>query len=129
APPPCDDDQERKAAEEPGEGRRVVALQRDAWIPLAGGRRRSWPSRQRVDERQDFAMTGRTALVQAAAIGILDLAVSFLARAAHDALAHGGEPDSDVGHDALELEENVAPQVDVARVFRSEMNRDDQRLA
>src|SRR5262249_2913676 len=77
----------------------------------------------------DLAMTGRAALIRAAAIGILDLAVSFLARAADDALADRGEPDGDVGHDPIELEENIAPQIDVARVFRSEMNRDDQRLA
>ena len=74
-------------------------------------------------------MAGRAAFVRAAAIGILDLAVSFLARAAHHTLARGSEPDGDVGHDPLELEENIAPQVDVARVFRNEMNRDDQRLA
>src|SRR5262249_47364788 len=80
-------------------------------------------------ERQDFAMAGRAALVRAAAIGVLDLAVSFLARAADHALAHGGEPDGDAGHDPLELEENIAPQIGVARILRSEMNRDDQRLA
>src|SRR5262249_57110311 len=99
------------------------------WVPgfsspgSGGGGGRT---RQRVDERQDFAMAGRAALVGAAAIGIFDLPISFLARAADDALARRGEPDRDVGHDPFELEENVAPQVDVARVFRSEMNRDDQ---
>src|SRR5215471_9519940 len=129
AQPPRDDDQERKAAEEPGEGRRCVGEQWVTRIVLAGDRRRNGPLRQRVDERQDFAMAGRAALVRAAAIGIFDLAVSFLARAADDALAQGGEPDGDVGHDALELDENIAPQIDVARVFRSQMNRDGQRLA
>src|SRR5262245_66309151 len=129
APPPCDDDQKRKAAEEPGEGGRCVGEQGVARILLARDRRRSWPARQRVDERQDFAMAGRAALVRAAAIGIFNLPVSFLARAADDTLAHGGEPNGDVGHDPLELDENIAPQIDVARVFRSEMNRDDQRLA
>src|SRR5262249_57322553 len=69
------------------------------------------------------------AFVRAAAVGILDLAVSFLARTAHHALAHGGEPNSDLGHDPLELEKNIAAQIDVARVFRSKMNRDDQRFA
>src|SRR5215471_16527021 len=89
APPPCDDDQERQAAEEPGEGRGCVGEQRVARILLARDGRRNRLSRQRVDERQDFAMAGRAALVRAAAIGILDLAVSFLARAAHHALARG----------------------------------------
>src|SRR5262245_39310876 len=89
AQPPCDDDQEREAAEEPDEGGRCVGEQWVTRIVLARDRRRSWPSRQRVDERQGFAMTGRAALVRAAAIGILDLAVSFLTRAADDTLAHG----------------------------------------
>src|SRR5262249_60602178 len=129
APPPCDGDQERKAAEEPGEGGGCVGEQGVAGILVAGDRRRNRLSRQRVDERQDFAMARRAVLARAAAIGILDLAIGFLARAAHHALARGSEPDDDVGHDPLELEENVAPQIDVARVFRSEMNRDDQGLA
>src|SRR5215472_5047134 len=129
APPPCDGDQERKAAEEPGEGGRCVGEQGVARILLAGDRRRSGTSRQRINERQDFAMAGRAALVRAAAIGILDLAIGFLARAADDALSRRGEPDGDVGHDPFELHENIAPQIDVARVFRGEMNRDDQRLA
>ena len=56
-------------------------------------------------------MAGRAAFVRAAAIRIFDLAVSFLARAADHALAHGGEPDGDAGHDPLELEENIAPLI------------------
>src|SRR5215813_11592414 len=58
APPPCDGDQERKAAEEPGEGGRCVGEQGVARILLAGDRRRSGTSRQRINERQDFAMAG-----------------------------------------------------------------------
>src|SRR5207245_5248741 len=99
AQPPCDDDQERKAAEEPGEGGRCVGQQWVARVFLARDRRRNRRSRQRVDERQDFAMAGRAALVRAAAIEIFNLAVSFLARAADDTLAHGGESVGDAGHD------------------------------
>ena len=74
-------------------------------------------------------MAGRPAAVGTAAVGVLDLAVSLVARAADDALAGGGEADGDVGKRALELGQNVAPQVDIARVFRCQMNGDEQRLA
>src|SRR5262249_59988911 len=71
APPPCDGDQERKAAEEPGEGGGCVGEQWVAGILLAGDRRRNRLSRQRVDERQDFALGPPTALVPAARTRII----------------------------------------------------------
>ena len=74
-------------------------------------------------------MAGRTALVRAAAIGVLDLAVGLIACAADDALAGRGEADSDIWNGPLELGENVTPQIDVARIFRRQMNGNEQRLA
>src|SRR5437773_10574101 len=76
-------------------------------ILLPGDRRRIWPSRQRIDERHDFTRAGRATLVRTAAIGIFDLAVSFLARAADDALARRGEPDGDARHGPLEFGEHI----------------------
>ena len=73
-------------------------------------------------------MAGRAALVRTAAVEVLDLAVSFLARATDHALAARGEPYGDVRHGPLELGEHVAAQIDVARILRSKVNRDDQRL-
>src|SRR5262249_12899836 len=99
APPPCDGDQERKAAEEPGGGGGCVGEKGLARTPLAGAGGRSGTSRQRINEGKVFAMAGGAPLVRAAAIGILDLAIGFLARAADDALSRRGEPDGDVGHD------------------------------
>ena len=41
----------------------------------------------------------------------------------------GGEPYGDVRHGPLELGEYVAPQVDIAGIFGSQVDRDGQRLA
>ena len=129
APPPGDDDQQREADEEPRQGPSSVGDQGVARILFPGARRRCRLSRKRIEQRQDFARAGRAALVGAARIGILDLAVSLVAAAAHDALAGRGEANADVGKRPLELGQNVATQIDIARVFRRQANGDEQRLA
>src|SRR5262249_59784453 len=87
APPPCGNEQQRQRAQEPGERGRSISEQRITRIVLTRDRLRNGPSGERVNERQDFAVTGRAALVHTAAVDVLDLAVSFLARAADHALA------------------------------------------
>ena len=73
-------------------------------------------------------MAGRAALVDAARIGIVDLAVGVVATAADEALACD-QPEGDVGQQALELRQHIAAQVDVAWVLGRKMDRDDERLA
>src|SRR5258705_372052 len=77
----------------------------------------------------DFAVTGRAALVRTAVVRILDLAVGVLARTADHALTARDEANRDVRHNALELGQHVAPQIDIARVLRNKVNRDHQGLA
>src|SRR5262245_53178438 len=113
---------------EPGERGRSVGEQRITWIVLARNRLRNGPSGERVNERQNFAVTGRAALVRTAAVDVLNLAIGFLARAANHALAGRGEADHDVGHRPLELAKHIAAKIDVARILRSKVNSDDQRL-
>jgi hypothetical protein len=106
-----------------------IGGQRIARVFVATERRRNGPVRQRVDERHDLARTGRSTLVRAAAVGILDLAVALFARAGDDRLAGGGKADGEVGQGALELGENGAPQINVAGILRCQVNGDGQRLA
>src|SRR5215470_13737156 len=128
APPPRERDQERQRAEEPGQRERRVGDQRVARIVLAGDWRWCRYAGEAIEQRQDLAMAGRAAPVEAATVAVLDLAVGVLLGAPEDA-GCSREPDGDVWNNPLELSEHIAAQIDIARVLGREVHSDDKRLA
>ena len=108
----------------------AVGDQRVARILVAGDRRRDRPSRQ----ARRAAAGSRDGLVER----LLPSGRRRNTRPRHSASSPAlpttlcrvaGETDGDVRQRALQLGQDVAPQIDIARVFRRQVNRDDQRLA